>query len=187
MDTPDLIQSVMKIRNLHVSYGPKPILRGASFNVMPNECLTLLGANGSGKSTSLNAICGLVCPVSGSIEFDGVELAGLSPHKIFAQGVAQVSQARDLFPDLTVADNLRLGAMRRAGSGALTRLDQIFSRFPRLAERRHQACRTLSGGEQQMVAIGRAMMSAPRVLLLDEPQAVCLPNFARKSPALLTS
>lgn len=177
MDTPE---PLLNIRDLHVGYGKKPILRGASYDVLPGECLTLLGANGSGKSTSLNAICGFVKPGSGSVLFDGEETAGLPPHRIFTLGIAQVSQARDLFPDLTVEDNLRLGAMRRGGKTLSKTLGQVYERFPRLAERRKQATRTLSGGEQQMVAIGRALMSRPRLLLLDEPSGGLSPQFCEE-------
>ena len=173
-------EPLLKIRDLHVGYGKKPILRGATYDVLPGECLTLLGANGSGKSTSLNAVCGFVTPTSGSVLFDGTETAGLPPHKIFGHGIAQVSQARDLFPDLTVEDNLRLGAMRRGGKALSQTLAHVYDRFPRLAERRRQATRTLSGGEQQMVAIGRAMMSQPRLLLLDEPSGGLSPQFCEE-------
>ncbi|WP_118135606.1 ABC transporter ATP-binding protein [Oceanicella sp. SM1341] len=172
--------TLLTIRDLHVAYGPKPILRGAGFDVRRGECLTLLGANGSGKSTSMNAICGFVRPSAGSVSLEGTELAGRPAHAIFAQGVAQVSQARDLFPDLTVEDNLRLGAMRRGGRESGETLAHVYARFPRLAERRAQAARTLSGGEQQMVAIGRAMMSRPRLLLLDEPSGGLSPQFCEE-------
>ncbi len=178
-------EPLMTVRDLHVAYGKKPILRGASFDVQAGECLTLLGANGSGKSTSLNAICGFVRPSSGSILLGGHDLAGLAPHQIFQHGVAQVSQKRDLFPDLMVADNLRLGAMRRGGKDAAQTLEQVYDRFPRLAERRKQATRTLSGGEQQMVAIGRALMSRPRLLLLDEPSGGLSPEFCEEIAQLM--
>lgn len=179
MDTPET-SPLLSIRDLEVGYGKKPILRGASYDVHPGECLTLLGANGSGKSTSMNAICGFVRPTAGSIRFDGVETAGLPPHRIFALGIAQVSQARDLFPDLSVEDNLRLGAMRRGGKAMAATLADLYARFPRLAERRRQATRTLSGGEQQMVAIGRALMSRPRLILLDEPSGGLSPQFCEE-------
>jgi branched-chain amino acid transport system ATP-binding protein len=176
---------LMTIRDLHVAYGKKPILRGAAFDLHKGECLTLLGANGSGKSTSLNAICGFVQPASGSVSLVDQELAGLAPHRIFQHGVAQVSQKRDLFPDLTVTDNLRLGAMRRGAKQATRTLDKIYDRFPRLAERRKQATRTLSGGEQQMVAIGRALMSQPTLLLLDEPSGGLSPEFCEEIALLM--
>ena len=182
---PDAGNPVLEVRDLHVAFGPKPILRGASFAVLPNECLTLLGANGSGKSTSLNAICGFVRSRSGSMNFEGAELADLPPHRIFSLGIAQVSQARDLFPDMTVIDNLRLGAMRRGRVVMARNLERIFEYFPRLAERRRQACRTLSGGEQQMVAIGRALMSEPRVLLLDEPSGGLAPEFCAEIAGII--
>lgn len=182
---PEAGDPVLEVRDLRVAFGPRPILCGASFAVCPNECLTLLGANGSGKSTALNAICGLVPARAGSVKFAGRELAGLPPHRIFALGIAQVSQARDLFPDLCVLDNLRLGAMRRGRAGAAARLAEVFEYFPRLAERRRQACRTLSGGEQQMVAIGRALMSGPRVLLLDEPSGGLAPEFCAEIAGLI--
>lgn len=178
-------ETLMTIRDLNVAYGKKPILRGASYDILKGECLTLLGANGSGKSTSLNAICGFVRPTSGSIKLGDQELIGLAPHQIFSHGVAQVSQGRDLFPDLSVEDNLRLGAMQRGSKSAASSLDSVYKRFPRLEERRKQPTRTLSGGEQQMVAVGRALMSQPRLLLLDEPSGGLSPEFCEEIAVLM--
>ncbi|WP_236045419.1 MULTISPECIES: ABC transporter ATP-binding protein [Pseudooceanicola] len=184
-DTPT--DPLLTITDLEAGYGKKPILTGASYDVRPGECLTLLGANGSGKSTSLNVICGFVKVTAGSIRYRGTEIAGLAPHRIFRHGIAQVSQARDLFPDLSVEDNLRLGAMRRGGDSAAQTLAGIYERFPRLAERRKQATRTLSGGEQQMVAIGRALMSRPGLLLLDEPSGGLSPQFCEEVAQIIDS
>lgn len=174
MATPDTLLSV---ENLHVSYGTKEILHGIDYSVSEREVVAVLGANGSGKSTSLNTISGFVAPTSGTIVFDGTDITGLPAHRIFRLGVIQVSQSRDLFPDLTVEHNLRLGATIRNRSETETQLDMVFEYFPRLKERRRQQVRSLSGGEQQMVALGRAVMAKPRLLLLDEPSGGLAPQF----------
>jgi branched-chain amino acid transport system ATP-binding protein len=146
----------------------------------------LLGANGSGKSTLLNALSGFVRVRRGSIKLAGTELAGLRPHRVFRHGVVQVSQARDLFPEMSVEENLRLGAWTKHGD-IHSLLERVFASFPRLAERRGQMVRLMSGGEQQMVAIGRAMMSEPRVLLLDEPSAGLAPAFVSEITAIVSA
>ncbi len=169
--------TLLNIEGLHVSYGTKEILHGIGYSVSQGEVVAVLGANGSGKSTSLNAISGFVAPSSGTIVFDGTDITGLAAHRIFRLGVVQVSQSRDLFPDLSVEENLRLGATVRNRREARTQLDRVFEYFPRLSERRRQQTRTLSGGEQQMVAIGRAVMARPRLLLLDEPSGGLVPQF----------
>ncbi len=174
MATPD---SLLSVENLHVSYGTKEILHGIDYSVSEREVVAVLGANGSGKSTSLNTISGFVAPTAGKIVFDGEDITGLPAHRIFRLGVVQVSQARDLFPELTVEHNLRLGATIRNRKGADTQLETVFDYFPRLKERRRQQVRSLSGGEQQMVAIGRAVMAKPRLLLLDEPSGGLAPQF----------
>lgn len=166
----------LRIEGLRVRYGPTEILRGLALDVQPGEVACLLGNNGCGKSTALNAVSGFVRPYAGSILLDGIDLAGFAPHQTFRNGICQVSQRRDLFPDMSVEDNLRLGAARRRGNGGTAALHRVMTLFPRLAERRRQKARTMSGGEQQMVAIGRALMSGPRLLLLDEPSGGLAPQ-----------
>jgi branched-chain amino acid transport system ATP-binding protein len=171
-------------RGVEAGYGNRQILFGVDLTVDAGEAVALLGANGSGKSTLLNALSGFVRPRRGSILLDKSELAGQPPHRIFRRGVVQVSQARDLFPEMSVEENLRLGAWVRGG--AVTRLlDSVFQSFPRLAERRGQPVRLMSGGEQQMVAIGRALMSQPRLLLLDEPSGGLAPAFVSEIAAIV--
>ena len=169
--------SLLRVSGLHVSYGTKEILHGIDYSVSEREVVAVLGANGSGKSTSLNTISGFVAPTAGSIVFDGTDITKLAAHRIFRLGVIQVSQSRDLFPDLSVEHNLRLGATIRNRDGAEEQLETVFEYFPRLRERRRQQVRSLSGGEQQMVAIGRAVMAKPRLLLLDEPSGGLAPQF----------
>lgn len=178
-------EPLLVVHGLRAGYGQKEILRGIDFAIAEGETVTLLGANGSGKSTCLNTLSGFVKPTAGDVVLDGRPIAGLPVHRIFRQGVVQVSQARDLFPDLSVEDNLRLGALVRNRSGIEAGLDGVFGIFPRLRERRSQRVRTLSGGEQQMVAVGRALMSQPRVLLLDEPSGGLSPQFVNEIGATM--
>jgi branched-chain amino acid transport system ATP-binding protein len=159
---------MLRLSNLHASYGAAPVLQGVSLHVERGQSVALLGPNGAGKSTLLAAITGTIAQRAGSIDFDGVELAQAKSHAIVARGVALVPEGRLVFAPFTVEDNLRLGAIRLRGELA-ERYEYVYALFPRLAERRKQAAGTLSGGEQQMLAIGRALMSAPRLLLLDEP------------------
>jgi branched-chain amino acid transport system ATP-binding protein len=170
-------EPLLSVEGLHVSYGTKVVLRGIDYSVSEREVVAVLGANGSGKSTSLNAISGFVAPNAGNIVFDGTDITGLPAHSIFRHGVIQVSQSRDLFPILTVEHNLRLGATVRNRDRIEEQLERVFAYFPRLQERRRQQARSLSGGEQQMVAIGRAVMGKPRLLLLDEPSGGLAPQF----------
>jgi branched-chain amino acid transport system ATP-binding protein len=178
--------ALLTARGVEAGYGSRQILFGVDLDVAEGEVVALLGANGSGKSTLLNAVSGFVQPRRGSIRLDGVELAGLPPHRTFRRGIVQVSQARDLFPEMSVEENLRLGAWTKRGDAARL-LDGIYASFPRLTERRGQMVRLMSGGEQQMVAIGRALMSEPRVLLLDEPSGGLAPAFVTEIAAIVAA
>ena len=161
---------LLEVRNLHVHYQKVAALKGISLKVPSGGIVTIIGANGAGKSTTLRAISGLTKPSSGEIHFNGERIDNLPPEKIVARGIAHVPEGRRIFPDLSVEENLRIGAFLRTDKGKIeSDIDGIFQRFPRLKERRTQWARTLSGGEQQMVAIGRALMSGPKLLLLDEP------------------
>src|SRR6478609_5935481 len=151
-------------------YGGVTALRGISLEVKAGQLVALIGANGAGKSTTLRAISGLVAPRSGSMLFEGEDIAGAKPPRVVAAGIAHCPEGRRVFPHMTVEENLDMGAYLRTDAGGIAaERDRIFTEFPRLAERRRQAAGTLSGGEQQMLAIGRALMSKPRLLLLDEP------------------
>jgi branched-chain amino acid transport system ATP-binding protein len=176
--------ALLAVEGVEAGYPKKQILFGVGFVVQRGEAVALLGANGSGKSTALNTVGGFVKPWRGSIRLEGEEIAGRPPHAIFRRGIVQVSQARDLFPDLSVEDNLRLGAaVRRGATNAL--LDRVYASFPRLAERTRQPVRLMSGGEQQMVAIARALMSQPNILLLDEPSGGLAPKFVEEIGSII--
>jgi branched-chain amino acid transport system ATP-binding protein len=175
---------LIEVAGLEAGYPGKQILFGVDFAVARGEVVALLGANGSGKSTVLNTLSGFLRPAAGSIRFAGEELAGKKPHQIFRRGVIQVSQARDLFPDMTVEDNLTLGAAVRRGARD-DLLGEVYRSFPRLAERKRQQVRLMSGGEQQMVAMGRAMMGQPALLLLDEPSGGLAPAFVDEIAAIM--
>ena len=171
MTTPETqTPNAIEIRNLCVSYGPIHALRDVSIDVPDKQITALLGANGAGKTSLLRTISGLVQPKSGSIKIYDDEIAGAEPHRIVAMGISQSPEGRQVFPNLSVLENLQLGAYTRSDKPAIARdMDRVLTIWPRLAERSAQMAGTLSGGEQQMLAIARAMMSRPKVLLLDEP------------------
>ena len=161
---------MLKITDLKVSYGMIEAIKGISFEVNDGEIVTLIGANGAGKTTTMHAISGLLKPASGSITLDGTELTKIAPHKIVGLGLAQVPEGRRVFAEQTVQENLSLGAYsRKDKENIVSDLEYVFSLFPRLKERSSQTAGTLSGGEQQMLAMGRALMARPKILLLDEP------------------
>ena len=160
---------MLEVRDLLVSYGEIRAVKGISLNVAAGEIVALLGSNGAGKTTTLKTVSGLLAPRSGEILFDGESLRGMPPHLIVRKGIAHVPEGRHVFNRLTVWENLEMGAYARSDAGAAADLDRVFVLFPRLWERRRQRAGTLSGGEQQMLAIGRALMANPRLLLLDEP------------------
>jgi branched-chain amino acid transport system ATP-binding protein len=161
---------MLEIDGLEVFYDEVQVLKGVSLEVNKGEIVTLIGANGAGKTTTLKAISGLVKPAAGQIRFEGKSIGGLTPDTIVGRGIAQVPEGRRIFPQLTVEENLKVGAHLVADSRKIqTIMAQVYELFPRLKERRNQLGHTLSGGEQQMLALGRAMMSQPRLLILDEP------------------
>jgi branched-chain amino acid transport system ATP-binding protein len=178
--------SILAVQSLEVSYGAVRVLRGISFTVGAGQIVALLGANGAGKTTTLRAISGLVQMSSGQILLDDEDLAGLPPHVIHHRGVALCPEGRRLFANLTVNENLLLGGYGRPKANRLQDLDWVLVTFPRLRERLHQQAGTLSGGEQQMVALGRALMSRPRLLLLDEPSLGLAPLLVAEVFRIIT-
>jgi branched-chain amino acid transport system ATP-binding protein len=172
---------MLEIEHLEVTYGEAPAVRDVSLRVEKGEIVTLIGGNGAGKTTTLRAISGLLRPSAGAIRFEGTSLTGLTPDRIVALGVSQVPEGRHVFPRLSVEDNLKVGAhlvrdlkLMRDG------LEHVYTMFPPLKERRRQRGETLSGGEQQMLALGRAIMARPRLLLLDEPSLGLAPQIVEK-------
>ena len=163
------MEQILKVENINVYYGAIHAIKDISFHVDQGEVVTLIGANGAGKSTTLQTISGLLRSRTGSIEFCGENISITPSHKIVEKGLAQVPEGRRIFLQMSVQENLEMGAYTQPGAGIDTDLERVFQQFPRLKERRRQIAGTLSGGEQQMLAIGRALMSHPKLLMLDEP------------------
>ena len=176
---------MLKVEDIQVYYGSIHAIKGVSFNVEQGEIVTLIGANGAGKSTILKTVSGLLKPKSGQVSFLGGSLVGIAPHKIVSKGLAQCPEGRRIFLQLTVEENLEMGGFTRPGGEIAASLDDVFTRFPRLKERRRQQAGTLSGGEQQMLAIGRALMSKPRLLMLDEPSMGLAPILVEQIFAII--
>ena len=180
---------LLELEDVHVHYGKVEALKGVSLAVDEGEVVTLIGANGAGKTTTLRTISGLRTPSTGRIRFDGGDIAGMAPHTIVRMGLCQAPEGRGIFPGMTVMENLEMGAYARGGGGRDVLgpdLDRVFGLFPRLAERRRQPGGTLSGGEQQMLAIGRALMARPRMVLLDEPSMGLAPKLVVQIFEILT-
>lgn len=162
--------ALLELKDLEVNYGVIKAIKGVSFDVNEGEIIALIGANGAGKTTILHTITGLIQAKKGSIVFDGKELTKTPPHKIVSMGMAHVPEGRRIFQQLSVLENLKLGAYTRKDKSEIaSTLKMVYERFPRLEERKNQVAGTLSGGEQQMLAMGRALMSKPRIILMDEP------------------
>jgi branched-chain amino acid transport system ATP-binding protein len=173
--------ALLEVNGVHTFYGNIEALKGVSLEVNEGECVTLIGSNGAGKSTTLRSISGLTPPRQGSIKFEGRELAETPPQEIVSLGISQSPEGRHIFPRMTVMENLLLGAYLRKDEGDIGKdLERVFELFPRLRERQSQKGGTMSGGEQQMLAIGRALMSEPRLLLLDEPSMGIAPILVER-------
>lgn len=173
--------AMLKIDDLNVYYGAIHAIKGISLEVNEKEIVTLIGANGAGKSTTLRTVSGLIKPKSGTIEFFGESIGGMAAHNIVKMGISQVPEGRRIFADMTVQENLDLGAFIRSDKDGIAQdLEMVYTRFPRLKERLNQQAGTLSGGEQQMLAMGRALMSRPRLLLLDEPSMGLAPLLIKE-------
>lgn len=180
--------ALLEINNLHVNYGMITALKGISFEVNEGEVIALIGANGAGKTTTLHALTGLIPAKSGSIKLAGKELTKTPAHKIVQMGMAHVPEGRRVFQQLSVLDNLKLGAFTRKDKGNINKdLQMVYERFPRLAERKSQIAGTLSGGEQQMLAMGRALMSKPKIVVMDEPSMGLSPILVSEIFDIITS
>jgi len=176
---------MLEVRGLHAGYGAVEVLRGVDLDVTAGEIVALLGSNGAGKSTLNNNLSGLYRPFAGSIRFEGMEIAGAPSTRIVAAGLVQVPEGRRVFPNLSVRENLELGSYRRGRPNRARNLERVTTIFPRLQERFGQAAGTLSGGEQQMLAIGRGLMTEPKLLILDEPSLGLSPLLVEEMFALI--
>ena len=174
------MSTILSVKDLHVSYGAIKAVRGISFDINEGEIVTLIGANGAGKSSTLNTIAGLIKPVSGEIDFKGENLVGVKPHKIVEKGLALCPEGRRGFTQLTSDENLDMGGYTRTDDENAETIEKVYERFPRLKERKNQLAGTMSGGEQQMLAIGRALMSKPELLMLDEPSMGLAPILVQE-------
>ncbi len=174
------MSEILKVDNIHVYYGAIHAIKGVSFEVNQGEIVTLIGANGAGKSTTLQTISGLLHAKSGDVIFCGENLSRIPAHKIVEKGLAQVPEGRRVFLQMTVEENLEMGAYTQPNAGVEADLEMVYDQFPRLMERRRQIAGTLSGGEQQMLAMGRALMSYPKLLMLDEPSMGLAPILVEK-------
>ena len=173
--------TILELSNVHTFYGTIEALKGISIDVRDGEIVTLIGANGAGKSTTLRSINGLNHPSTGTIRFMGEDITSTPAHEVVRRGISQSPEGRKLFPRMTVVENLEMGAFQRSDKTAIKEdMDHVFALFPRLAERRSQKAGTMSGGEQQMCAIGRAMMARPRLLMLDEPSMGLAPILVER-------
>jgi branched-chain amino acid transport system ATP-binding protein len=177
---------LLELNDVFVSYGSVAALRGVSLAVDEGEIVTLIGGNGAGKTTTLKTISGLRPVTSGSIRFDGEDIVGVPAHRLVERGLCQAPEGRGIFPGMTVMENLDMGAFARRSRPASTDYERVFELFPRLGERRKQPGGTLSGGEQQMLAIGRALMGRPRLLLLDEPSMGLAPRLVAQIFSIIT-
>ena len=173
--------AMLEIKDLEVYYGVIQAIKGISFEVGEGEVIALIGANGAGKTTTLHTISGLIAPKSGTVTFEGKDITRTPAHKIVSCGIAQVPDGRRVFASLSVYQNLKMGAYTRSDKGEIEEtLQMVYERFPRLKERKNQPAGTLSGGEQQMLAMGRALMSKPRIILMDEPSMGLSPIFVNE-------
>ncbi len=178
--------TLLEVTGLEVHYGKVQAIKGIDIRLEAADIITLIGANGAGKSTTLRTVSGLNRPTTGTILFEGERIDGLEPDRIVARGIAHVPEGRRVFPELTVLENLMTGAyLRRDGPSVRSDLDMVYGHFPRLRERRGQYAKTLSGGEQQMLAMGRALMAAPRLLLMDEPSIGLSPIMVQEIASII--